>query len=104
MYAGASAKPFVTTHHALDQTMYLRIADELYLKRLIVGGLDRVYEISKDFRNEGLSRLHNPEFTMLEWYQAFTDYHAQMELSERMLLHVLDRVLWRRSLTYSCQD
>ena len=104
MYGGASARPFVTTHHALDQTMYLRIADELYLKRLIVGGLDRVYEISKDFRNEGLSRLHNPEFTMLEWYQAFTDYHAQMELSERMLLHVLDSVLGRRSLSYAGND
>lgn len=100
LYGGASAKPFVTKHHALDQTMYLRIADELYLKRLIVGGLDRVYEISKDFRNEGLSPRHNPEFTMLEWYQAFTDYHAQMDLSERMLLHVLDAVLGRRTLTY----
>jgi lysyl-tRNA synthetase class 2 len=98
LYGGASARPFVTKHHALDQTMYLRIADELYLKRLIVGGLDRVYEISKDFRNEGLSPRHNPEFTMLEWYQAFTDYHAQMELSERMLLHVLDHVLGRRVL------
>jgi lysyl-tRNA synthetase class 2 len=99
LYGGASAKPFVTTHHALDQTMYLRIADELYLKRLIVGGLDRVYEISKDFRNEGLSRAHNPEFTMLEWYRAFTDYRAEMARSERLLLHVLDRVLGRRSLT-----
>jgi len=100
LYGGASAKPFVTKHHALDQTMYLRIADELYLKRLIVGGLDRVYEISKDFRNEGLSPRHNPEFTMLEWYQAFTDYHAQMALSERMLLHVLDAVVGARSLTH----
>jgi len=100
LYGGASARPFVTTHNALDQTMYLRIADELYLKRLIVGGLDRVYEISKDFRNEGLDRLHNPEFTMLEWYQAFTDYRDQMDLVERMLLHVLDRVLGRRTLTY----
>jgi lysyl-tRNA synthetase class 2 len=94
----------VTHHHALDQTMYLRIADELYLKRLIVGGLDRVYEISKDFRNEGLSRLHNPEFTMLEWYQAFTDYRDQMELVERMVLHVLDEVLGRRTLTYAGQQ
>ena len=93
LYGGAAAKPFVTTHNALDQTMYLRIADELYLKRLIVGGLDRVYEVSKDFRNEGLSRFHNPEFTMLEWYQAFTDYEDQMDLVERMLLHVLDEVL-----------
>jgi lysyl-tRNA synthetase class 2 len=104
LYGGASAKPFVTTHHALDQTMYLRIADELYLKRLIVGGLDRVYEISKDFRNEGLSRLHNPEFTMLEWYQAFTDYRDQMALVERMVLRVLDEVLGRRELTYSGQE
>jgi lysyl-tRNA synthetase class 2 len=99
LYGGASAKPFVTTHHALDQTMYLRIADELYLKRLIVGGLDRVYEISKDFRNEGLSRVHNPEFTMLEWYRAFTDYRAEMEMSERLLLHVLDSVIGKRALT-----
>lgn len=100
LYGGAAAKPFVTTHNALDQRMYLRIADELYLKRLIVGGLDRVYEISKDFRNEGLSRFHNPEFTMLEWYQAFTDYEDQMDLVERMLLHVLDDVVGKRELTY----
>jgi lysyl-tRNA synthetase class 2 len=99
LYGGASAKPFVTTHHALNQTMYLRIADELYLKRLIVGGLDRVYEISKDFRNEGLSRVHNPEFTMLEWYQAFSDYYDQMELVERLLLFVLDEVIGSRTVT-----
>ncbi len=104
LYGGASAKPFVTKHHALDQTMYLRIADELYLKRLIVGGLDRVYEVSKDFRNEGLSRLHNPEFTMLEWYQAFTDYRDQMDLVERMVLFVLDEVLGRRTLTYGDKE
>jgi lysyl-tRNA synthetase class 2 len=79
--------------------MYLRIADELYLKRLIVGGLDRVYEISKDFRNEGLSPIHNPEFTMLEWYRAFTDYRAEMAMSERLLLHVLDHVIGTRSLS-----
>ncbi len=100
LYGGASAKPFVTTHHALDQKMYLRIADELYLKRLIVGGLDRVYEISKDFRNEGLSRVHNPEFTMLEWYQAFADYRDQMDVVERLLLHVLDEVIGSRTVTY----
>jgi lysyl-tRNA synthetase class 2 len=104
LYGGASARPFVTRHHALDRTMYLRIADELYLKRLIVGGLDRVYEISKDFRNEGLSRLHNPEFTMLEWYQAFTDYRDQMDLVERLVAHVLDDVLGRRRLTYGGQE
>jgi lysyl-tRNA synthetase class 2 len=96
LYGGASAKPFVTHHHFLDQTMYLRIADELYLKRLIVGGLDRVYEISKDFRNEGLSKVHNPEFTMLEWYQAFSDYEDQMDLVERMVLYILDTVVGER--------
>jgi len=100
LYGGASAKPFVTRHHALDQEMYLRIADELYLKRLIVGGLDRVYEISKDFRNEGLSRVHNPEFTMLEWYQAFSDYEEQMKLVERMVLYVLDEVVGSRTIAY----
>lgn len=98
LYGGAAAKPFVTNHNALNQTMYLRIADELYLKRLIVGGMDRVYEISKDFRNEGLSRYHNPEFTMLEWYQAFTDYDSQMQLVEKMVQHVLDQVIRSRSV------
>lgn len=100
LYGGASARPFVTTHNALDRTMYLRIADELYLKRLIVGGMDRVYEISKDFRNEGIDRFHNPEFTMLEWYQAFSDYNDQMDLVERMVVHVADRVLGRRTFTF----
>jgi lysyl-tRNA synthetase, class II len=75
LYGGALARPFTTHHDALDQTMYLRIATELYLKRLIVGGLERVYEIGKNFRNEGLSPKHNPEFTMLEWYEAYADYH-----------------------------
>ncbi|HIF38955.1 MAG TPA: lysine--tRNA ligase, partial [Gemmatimonadetes bacterium] len=75
IYGGAAARPFVTKHNSLDRILYLRIADELYLKRLIVGGLGRVYEISKDFRNEGIDRFHNPEFTMLEFYQAFTDYN-----------------------------
>jgi lysyl-tRNA synthetase class 2 len=100
LYGGASARPFVTTHNALDRTMYLRIADELYLKRLIVGGLDRVYEISKDFRNEGVDRFHNPEFTMLEWYQAFSDYQDQMDLVERMMVHVADRALGTRTFTF----
>lgn len=100
IYGGASAKPFVTHHEALGLTMYLRIADELYLKRLLVGGLDRVYEISKDFRNEGLSRVHNPEFTMLEWYQAFSDYNDQMALVERMVGHVLDQVLGKRKVAH----
>src|SRR5690349_11709852 len=75
LYGGALARPFVTHYNALDKDFYLRIADELYLKRLIVGGLERVYEIGKDFRNEGFSRKHQPEFTMLEWYQAYADYN-----------------------------
>lgn len=85
LYGGASARPFVTHHNTLDMPLYLRIADELYLKRLIVGGYDGVYEISKDFRNEGMDRTHNPEFTMLELYVAFRDYQWMMELVEQMI-------------------
>ena len=85
LYGGASARPFVTRHLTLDRVLYLRIADELYLKRLIVGGMDRVYEISKDFRNEGIDRFHNPEFTMLEFYQAFADYEDMMDMVERLV-------------------
>ena len=84
LYGGAFARPFKTHHNALDMPLYLRIADELYLKRLIVGGLDRVYEIGKDFRNEGIDRTHNPEFTMLEFYQAFADYEDMMKLVEEL--------------------
>ncbi|MEJ7714375.1 MAG: amino acid--tRNA ligase-related protein [Thermoleophilaceae bacterium] len=75
LYGGALARPFTTHHNALDRELYLRIATELYLKRLIVGGMERVYELGKDFRNEGLSPKHNPEFTMLEWYEAYADYN-----------------------------
>ncbi|MCZ7557327.1 MAG: lysine--tRNA ligase [Bacteroidia bacterium] len=85
LYGGAAARPFITHHNALDMTLYLRIADELYLKRLIVGGFHGVYEISKDFRNEGMDRNHNPEFTMLELYVAWKDYRWMMELVETML-------------------
>lgn len=92
LYGGASARPFVTHHNTLDRTLYLRIADELYLKRLIVGGMDRVYEISKDFRNEGLSRFHNPEFTMLEFYQAFADYEDMIDLVERLMVRLASLV------------
>ncbi|HET9985286.1 MAG TPA: lysine--tRNA ligase [Longimicrobiales bacterium] len=92
LYGGASARPFVTHHNALDMRLYLRIADELYLKRLIVGGLERVYEISKDFRNEGIDRTHNPEFTMLEWYQAFADYEDIMGLVEQLLVELVELV------------
>jgi len=91
-YGGASARPFVTHHNALDMTLYLRIADELYLKRLIVGGLERVYEISKDFRNEGIDRTHSPEFTMLEFYQAFADYEDTLETSQELILHAVRAV------------
>jgi lysyl-tRNA synthetase class 2 len=92
LYGGASARPFVTHHNALDMRLYLRIADELYLKRLIVGGLERVYEIGKDFRNEGIDRTHNPEFTMLEFYEAFADYEDMMRLVEQLIGHVVGEV------------
>lgn len=85
LYGGAFARPFTTHHNTLDRTLYLRIADELYLKRLIVGQLDRVYEIAKNFRNEGIDRTHNPEFTMLELYQAFADYQGMMDMAEQLV-------------------
>ncbi len=90
---GASARPFTTHHNALDMDMYLRIALELYLKRLIVGGFDRVYEIGRNFRNEGMDRTHNPEFTMLELYQAYTDIHGMMDITEDMIRTVAHKVL-----------
>ena len=93
LYGGASARPFVTHHNALDMKLYLRIAVELYLKRLIVGGLDRVYEVAKTFRNEGIDRFHNPEFTMLEFYQAFADYEEMMQVTQDLILHVALRTL-----------
>jgi len=88
MAGGAMARPFITHHNTLDMDLYLRIAPELYLKRLIVGGLDRVYEVNRNFRNEGISTQHNPEFTMLEFYQAYADYRDMMDLSERLMQHV----------------
>ncbi|MFL5532252.1 MAG: lysine--tRNA ligase [Gemmatimonadales bacterium] len=93
LYGGAAARPFVTHHHALDMPLYLRIADELYLKRLLVGGFERVYEIGHDFRNEGMDRTHNPEFTMLEVYQAYADYGDMMELTESMVAGVVHHCL-----------
>ena len=104
IYGGAAARPFITKHNALGRRMYLRIADELYLKRLIVGGFDRVYEIAKDFRNEGLSRFHNPEFTMLEFYQAYADYQDMMNQVENLLVHVADRVLNSRALSFQGKE
>jgi lysyl-tRNA synthetase, class II len=90
LYGGAAAKPFTTHHNALDTRLFLRIADELYLKRLIVGGFERVYEIGHDFRNEGIDRTHNPEFTMLEFYQAYADYRDMMTVVEELLVHAAD--------------
>ena len=92
LYGGANARPFKTHHNTLDQTLYLRIADELYLKRLIIGGIDRVYELSKDFRNEGMDRNHNPEFTMLEWYEAYSDYNDQMNRVEDIIRFVANSI------------
>ena len=86
LYGGATARPFSTHHNALDMPLYLRIADELYLKRLIVGGFDRVYEIGHDFRNEGIDRTHNPEFTMLEFYEAYADYTTMMTRVETLIV------------------
>ncbi len=100
LYGGASARPFTTHHNTYDQKLYLRISDELYLKRLIVGGLDRVYEVGHNFRNEGVSRKHNPEFTMMECYQAYADYRDMMNLAEGMLQSVAQKVRGTLTLTY----
>jgi len=101
---GATAKPFETHHNALDMKMYLRIAPELYLKRLVVGGFERVFEINRNFRNEGLSTRHNPEFTMLEFYQAYADYQDLINLTEDMLRYVAQRALGKTTFTYQGID
>lgn len=100
IYGGAAAKPFTTYHDALDRTLYLRIADELYLKRLIIGGFDRVYEIGHNFRNEGISTEHNPEFTAIEIYQAYADYYDIMRLVEEIYSTVATEVLGSPVITY----
>ncbi|MBN1558708.1 lysine--tRNA ligase, partial [candidate division KSB1 bacterium] len=100
IYGGATARPFITHHNALDMRLYMRIADELYLKRLIVGGYDGVYEISKDFRNEGIDRTHNPEFTMMELYVAYKDYNFMMQLVEEMVNVIAQKVLGTSRITY----
>jgi lysyl-tRNA synthetase class 2 len=100
---GATAKPFETYHNALDMKLFLRIAPELYLKRLLVGGLEKVYEINRNFRNEGISTQHNPEFTMLEFYWAYADFHDLMDLTEELLAHVVRSVTGGLSLTYQDQ-
>jgi lysyl-tRNA synthetase class 2 len=101
LYGGALARPFTTHHNALDRDLYLRIADELYLKRLIVGGLDKVYEIGKDFRNEGISHKHNPEFTMLEWYEAYADYRDMAEELEQLISFVASEVRYEGPLDFT---
>jgi len=104
LYGGAAAKPFNTHHNSLDIDLYLRIADELYLKRLIVGGFDGVYEISKDFRNEGMDRSHNPEFTMMELYVSYKDYNWMMEFVEKLINHICKSVFNTLEFTYEAQQ
>ena len=101
LIGGAAARPFITHHNTLDMELYLRIAPELYLKRLVVGGFERVYEINRNFRNEGLSTRHNPEFTMIEFYQAFCDYKYLMDFSEKLLRHLCDTVIGTRQINYN---
>jgi lysyl-tRNA synthetase class 2 len=101
LYGGALSRPFVTHHNQLDRDLYLRIADELYLKRLIVGGLERVYEIGKDFRNEGISHKHNPEFTMLEWYEAYADYEDIAAELEELVSYVAGEVEYKGEIDFS---
>lgn len=100
IYGGAAARPFKTHYHALDSDFYLKISDELYLKRLIIGGFERVYEIDKDFRNEGIDRFHNPEFTMLECYQAYADYQDMMKLAQNIYKYVSETVLGTAIVKY----
>src|SRR5205807_9624516 len=97
---GAAARPFRTHHNALDMDLYLRIAPELYLKRLVVGGMERVFEINRNFRNEGISTRHNPEFTMLEFYEAYRDYNDLMDLTEELLRGCAQEVLGTTTLSY----
>jgi lysyl-tRNA synthetase class 2 len=97
---GAAARPFVTHHNALDMKLYLRIAPELYLKKLVVGGMEKVFEINRNFRNEGFSTRHNPEFTMLEFYEAYQDYHYLMDLTETLIREVAQKVVGTTSITY----
>jgi len=100
VYGGASAKPFVTRHNELEQDMYLRISNELYLKRLIVGGFEKVYEVSRDFRNESVSRFHNPEFTQVEFYWAYVDYDVLMKFTEELVVHLIKTVKGDTKVTF----
>ncbi len=104
VYGGAAARPFITKHNALDMTMYLRISDELYLKRLLVGGYEKVYEICKDFRNEGIDKSHNPEFTMIEWYQAYGDYNTGMEMVENLVARLALKIHGSTKIKYQGRE
>jgi lysyl-tRNA synthetase class 2 len=104
IYGGAAAFPFTTHHRALDMKLYLKISPELYLKRLIVGGFEKVYEVGKNFRNEGIDRSHNPEFTMLEWYEAYTDYNYQMNQFEELVAHLARTITGGTHVTYQGQE
>jgi len=104
LYGGASARPFTTHYNVYDQDVFLRISDELYLKRLVIGGLDRVYEIGRDFRNEGVDRKRNPEFTMMECYQAYADYRDMMDLVQRLLQHVVREVTGGTRLAFRGEE
>ena len=100
VYGGALARPFMTKHHALNMNLYMKISPEIYLKRLIVGGFEKVYDLNKNFRNEGIDRSHNPEFTMLEWYEAYTDYIYQMGQFEQLVHHVVQKIKGTAKITY----
>ncbi len=104
VYGGAAAFPFTTHHRALDMKLYLKISPELYLKRLIVGGFEKVYEVGKNFRNEGIDRSHNPEFTMLEWYEAYTDYNDQMNQFEELVAHLARTITGDTKVQYQGQE
>lgn len=104
IYGGASARPFTTHHNTLDLKLFLKVSPELYLKRLIVGGFEKVYEIAKNFRNEGIDRSHNPEFTMLEWYEAYTDYNYQMKQFEDLVAHVCKKITGSTKVTYQGKE
>lgn len=103
VYGGASARPFITRHNELEQDMYLRISDELYLKRLMVAGLEKVYEVSRDFRNESVSRFHNPEFTQVEFYWAYVDYDTLMKFTEKLVSHIIEVIKGSLQLTFQNQ-
>lgn len=103
IYGGASAQPFITHHNSLDTDLYLKISDELYLKRLIIGGLDKVYEIDHNFRNEGVDKTHNPEFTMMECYWAYADYNDMMDLTEKIFSQIAEKVLGTTKITFAGQ-